>query len=135
LAVLRVNKTSVSHHRVVEVRTADGAVIEMSAGHPTADGRLFVELRAGDQLDGALIVSALMIDYRFSHTYDILPASQSGTYCAIAAGAAACWGEGPLGDGSRKANSVTVQVNGLESGVTALAAGERQQPRRQARNR
>ena len=35
-----------------------------------------------DQLDGAIVVSAQMIDYAYSHTYDILPASNSGTYVA-----------------------------------------------------
>jgi hypothetical protein len=80
--ILRVSKTAVINHQVVEVRTIDGAVLEISAGHPTADGRLFGQLRAGDALDGVLILSSRLVPYRYSHTYDILPASDTGTYVA-----------------------------------------------------
>ena len=80
--VLRVSQTLVYQHHVVQVTMADGAVIEMSEGHPTADGRTFGQLRAGDLLDGAPILSSRIIPYRFSRTYDILPASETGTYVA-----------------------------------------------------
>jgi hypothetical protein len=80
--VLRVRQTLVYQHHVVQVTMVDGAVIEMSEGHPTADGRTFGQLRAGDLLDGTPILSTRIIPYRFSHTYDILPGSESGTYVA-----------------------------------------------------
>ena len=80
--LLRVGHTVVYNHHVIQLTTADGAVLEMSAGHPTADGRTFGQLRSGDMLDGALIESSRTIPYRFSQTYDILPASDTGTYVA-----------------------------------------------------
>jgi hypothetical protein len=80
--LLRIGRTPVYHHHVIQLTLADGAVLEMSAGHPTADGRTFGQLRAGDLLDGTLIVSSATIPYRFSQTYDILPASDTGTYVA-----------------------------------------------------
>jgi len=80
--VLRIGQTPVYHHHVMRVALADGAVLEMSAGHPTADGRTFGQLRAGDVLDGVAIVSSELVPYRFSRTYDILPASRTGTYVA-----------------------------------------------------
>jgi hypothetical protein len=81
--LVRVTRTPVSNHQVVQLRTADGSVMEISAGHPTADGRFFADLRAGDRLDGSLILSSRLIDYPYSHTYDILPASDSGIYVAF----------------------------------------------------
>ena len=80
--LLQVSRTPVHNHHVVRVTTEDGAVIEMSAGHPTADGRSFGQLKGGDLLDGASIVSSRVIPYLFSETYDILPASDTGTYVA-----------------------------------------------------
>ncbi len=47
-----------------------------------ADGRTMGDLAADDRLDGVRIVSAALIPYRYSHTYDILPASDTGTYYA-----------------------------------------------------
>ena len=40
------------------------------------------DLAADDRLDGVRIVSAELVPYRHSHTYDILPASDTGTYYA-----------------------------------------------------
>ena len=78
----RVARTPVDHHHVVRVQTADGVVLEISEGHPTADGRTFADLRAGDQLDGSRIISRELVPYRHQYTYDILPASETGTYVA-----------------------------------------------------
>jgi hypothetical protein len=80
--ILRITRTAVWNHHVVELRMADGAVLEISAGHPTADGRWFGDLAVGDLLDGVRVVSARVIPYRHAHTYDILPASDTGTYVA-----------------------------------------------------
>ena len=80
-----VYRTPVSDHRVMRVELESGRVLEISPGHPTADGRSFGDLRAGDSLDGARIVSAELVPYLHGFTYDILPASDTATY--VAAGA------------------------------------------------
>jgi hypothetical protein len=80
--VARAGRTPVTNHQVVRVTTADGRRLEVSAGHPTADGRLFGDLRTGGQLDGQLLQSVEVVPYRHTETYDILPASDTGTYFA-----------------------------------------------------
>jgi hypothetical protein len=80
--ILRVGRTPVTNHRVARIRTADGRVLEISPGHPTADGRSFSDLRAGTRLDGVLVESMEMVPYVHAYTHDILPASKSGTYFA-----------------------------------------------------
>ena len=83
--LVRVGRTAVRSHTVLEVRLDDGAVLHMSAGHPTADGRAFSQLARGDSLGGRTVVSAERVPYEHSHTYDILPASPSGAYFAAGA--------------------------------------------------
>jgi hypothetical protein len=81
--IIRTNRTAVDgDHRVIRVELESGRVLEISAGHPTADGRTFGSLRAGDELDGVEIVGVEHIPYAHSHTYDILPDSDTGTYYA-----------------------------------------------------
>jgi hypothetical protein len=81
--VVRVGSTPVSGHHVMRLVLADGVVLEIRPGHPTADGRLFSELKAGAKLDEQhVIVSAEIIPYRHERTYDILPQSSSGAYFA-----------------------------------------------------
>jgi hypothetical protein len=81
--ILEAAKTPVFHHEVVELETADGTRMEISPGHPTADGRRFGELSPGDRLDGVLIVSSRRVPYHHAYTYDILPDSDTGTYLAF----------------------------------------------------
>jgi hypothetical protein len=69
-------------HHVVRLQLATGVVLHISPTHPTADGRTIGDLAAEDRLDGVRIVSAELVPYRHSHTYDILPASDTGTYYA-----------------------------------------------------
>jgi hypothetical protein len=69
-------------HRVVELRLAHGATLRISPRHPTADGRRFGDLAAGDVVDGARVIDARLVDYDQPFTYDILPDSDSGTYFA-----------------------------------------------------
>ena len=84
--LIRVEHTPVRHHRVVRVTLDTGAVVEISPGHPTADGRTFGELVAGTLLDETHhVVSAERVPYGFDATYDILPASSTGTYFAAGA--------------------------------------------------
>jgi hypothetical protein len=81
--VLRTKRISVSsHHAVVRATLANGSVLEISAPHPTADGRRFGDLRLGDGLGGISIVELEVVPYQHRFTYDILPASDSGTYFA-----------------------------------------------------
>jgi hypothetical protein len=80
--LLFVHRTEVSHHHVMRVRLASGATLEISAGHPTADGRSFGDLREGVPLDQTRVLSAESVEYAHQYTYDILPDSDSGTYFA-----------------------------------------------------
>lgn len=72
-------------HAIVHVRLASGRSIEMSPGHPTADGRHFGDLAPGEELAGAVIDAVELVPYGRPFTYDILPDSDTGTY--VAAGA------------------------------------------------
>jgi hypothetical protein len=80
-----VQRVEAHRHSVIRVVFENGAVLEISALHPTADGRTFGDLQAGDWLDGKLLVEARSIPYAFPYTYDILPDSESGRYFAAGA--------------------------------------------------
>jgi hypothetical protein len=80
--IARVNRTPVSAHSVVRLVLDGGAVLEISALHPTADGRSFGVLAPGDQLDGVRVESATIVPYSHDATYDILPDSDTGAYFA-----------------------------------------------------
>jgi hypothetical protein len=80
--ILRTGRVRQIDHHVVEVVLDSGARLEISEGHPTADGRTFADLAPGERLGGARIVSLRTIPYRHGYTHDILPASDSGTYLA-----------------------------------------------------
>ena len=80
--VSSVHRQPAQHHQVVRVTLANGRMLEISAPHPTADGRTFGELRTGGTLDGQPILSAEIVPYRHEFTYDILPASSTRTYFA-----------------------------------------------------
>jgi hypothetical protein len=83
--ILRIGSTPVTRHQVMRVALASGAVLEISPGHPTADGRTFGELRVGGALDGQAIIASELVAYTHTRTHDILPNSETGTY--VAAGA------------------------------------------------
>jgi hypothetical protein len=80
--ILEINRTPARHHHVVRVELSNGAVLEISAPHPTADGRTFGDLRTDDVLGGVRIERVNVVPYEPAFTYDILPASDSGTYYA-----------------------------------------------------
>ena len=69
-------------HRVVELRLSDGRAVNVSPGHPTADGRRVGDLVAGDGYDGALVVSAELTPYAGGFTFDVLPDGATGMYWA-----------------------------------------------------
>ncbi len=81
--LVRIGSTPVpASHQVVHLVLDDGRAVFASPGHPTADGRQVGDLRAGDQLDGAAVLSAALAIYGGGSTFDILPASTSGLYWA-----------------------------------------------------
>jgi len=69
-------------HEVVRLVLGDGRVVLVSPGHPTADGRLVGDLRAGDVVDGSIIDSAERVRYAAGFTYDVLPGGATGAYWA-----------------------------------------------------
>jgi len=83
--IVRVNRVRAENHHVVEATLASGARLAMSGPHPTADGRTFADLRVGERLAGQTIVELVWLPYEHDYTYDILPASDTGTYFAAGA--------------------------------------------------
>jgi len=84
--ILRIGRTPVHAHRVVRVELENGSVLEISPGHPTADGRTFGDIVAGSVLDEQHgVVSTRVVPYAYDATYDILPSSSTGTYFAAGA--------------------------------------------------
>ena len=69
-------------HRVVHLVLSDGRTVDVSPGHPTADGRLTGELRAGDRYDDVTVTSAERVPYDGGATFDVLPAGPTGVYLA-----------------------------------------------------
>lgn len=81
--VLTIGQTPVpASHRVVRLVLEDGRVVRASPGHPLADGRLLGELRAGDRVDGATVISARLERYAGGSTFDLLPSGPTGIYLA-----------------------------------------------------
>jgi hypothetical protein len=61
-------------------------VLEISPGHPMADGRPLSALLTGGNLDEQhAVLSVELVPYRYARTYDILPSSSTGTYFAAGA--------------------------------------------------
>jgi hypothetical protein len=80
--VVRINRTPVVDHRVLHVTFDNGRSIDMTAGHPLADGRPLSALRPGSELMGGTVVTVVSVPYEHDATYDILPLSTSGAYFA-----------------------------------------------------
>ena len=80
--VKKIGSTKVKDHNILHVKLNDATVLEISPGHPTADGRKFKNLKTGDLLDGRVVVEVKTMPYKYSHTYDILPDSETGHYYA-----------------------------------------------------
>jgi len=69
-------------HQMVDLKLADGREVQASPGHPTTDGRLFGQLRAGDAVAGTTVTAAKLQPYYGSETFDILPSGETGFYIA-----------------------------------------------------
>jgi hypothetical protein len=83
--ILRTRQMTVHDHAVVRLTFADGRQAEISGTHPTADGRRLDALVPGDALGEARVVAVETVPYAHDRTYDILPASDTGTYLAAGA--------------------------------------------------
>ncbi len=81
--IIRVGSTRVAHHQVLRIVLTDGGVLNVSPGHPLANGKPLSSLSIGDVVDEQHRVQALeLVPYSYDRTYDILPRSSSGTYFA-----------------------------------------------------
>jgi hypothetical protein len=80
--ILKVSKVKADNHRVCRTTFDDGTILEISPGHPLADGRLFETLQPGDAVNGRRVLKNEFIPYQYEYTWDILPDSPSGTYFA-----------------------------------------------------
>ena len=81
--LVAVGSTAVpASHEIVRLVLGDGRTVDVSPGHPTSDGRTVGNLKVGDALDGATIISAERARYLGGATFDVLPASTSGAYWA-----------------------------------------------------
>jgi hypothetical protein len=76
----RVNATPVQNHRMLRLELDDGAVIELSPGHPLAGRGRVQDLTAGMELGARALRSVAVVRYARPFTYDILPDSSTGTY-------------------------------------------------------
>ena len=81
--VVEVGSTPVpATHEVVHLMLADGRSVDVSPGHPLADGREVGSLRPGDRVDGSTVVSAELVTYSGGATFDLLPTGPTGAYWA-----------------------------------------------------
>jgi hypothetical protein len=69
-------------HKVVHLRLSDGRNLYVSSGHKIADGRKTGELKSGDTMQGATVLSVNLIPYTEEYTHDILPSGYTGKYFA-----------------------------------------------------
>jgi hypothetical protein len=84
--IVQVGSTRVDHHHVLRIALADGAILNISPGHPLANGKPLSSLSVGDSLDEQHAALAIeLVPYQYDRTYDILPRSSTGTYFAAGA--------------------------------------------------
>jgi hypothetical protein len=69
-------------HRVVHLVLSDGRAVDVSPGHPAADGRSVGDIVAGERYDGAIVLSVQRLAYEGGATFDVLPAGATGVYWA-----------------------------------------------------
>ncbi len=81
--ILRATKTSVpSTHRVVHLLLEDGRELFVSPRHPLPNGDAVQTVKAGDIMDGSMVITSELIPYAEEYTYDILPSGETGVYWA-----------------------------------------------------
>lgn len=69
-------------HEVVHLVLSDGRTVDVSPGHRLPDGRRTGDLRSGDPVGDATVVSAALEAYDGGATFDLLPSGPTGTYWA-----------------------------------------------------
>jgi hypothetical protein len=74
-----VSNPIIGSHAVLVITLGDERVVRGSAGHPTADGRTFGDLKRGETFDGAQVTSVQTLPITGA-TWDIFPDGPSGTY-------------------------------------------------------
>ena len=67
--------------QIIRIVLSDGRSVSASPGHPTPDGRAIGDLKVGDMLDSAIVVSVTSVPYS-GFTLDILPDGGTGLYWA-----------------------------------------------------
>jgi hypothetical protein len=80
--LLAVTRTPVFDHHVLRVTLEGGRTLEVSGPHPTAAGPRLDELVVGQRLEQQRVLTLERIPYAHAFTYDVLPASESGSYLA-----------------------------------------------------
>lgn len=79
--ILRVNQTPTSdNHELVQIEFANGRVVRGSPNHPTADKRVFADLKPKDKLQDVEITKVSRISYANRKTYDILVDTATSFY-------------------------------------------------------
>jgi Hint domain len=82
-SVVETGQTRVpASHMVVRLVLDDGRTVDASPGHPLVDGRLLRDVKAGDQVDGATVVSATLEPYDGGSTFELLTDSPTHAYLA-----------------------------------------------------
>ncbi len=69
-------------HQVVHLALGDGRAVDVSPGHPLADGRPVGDLLPGARVDGSVVVGAEPRPYDGADTWDLLPAGPTHRYWA-----------------------------------------------------
>ena len=69
-------------HQILHVLLSDGRQLRASPGHPTVDGQMLGDVKAGNLLDGARVILIERLPYEGTATYDLLPSGDTGFYWA-----------------------------------------------------
>lgn len=81
--ILKIGKTPVPlTHKMVHLVLDNDRELFASQGHPTADGRIFGNVRSGDIIDNSYVKSVEIVPYGEGYTYDLLPSGDTGFYWA-----------------------------------------------------
>ena len=83
--IVEIRRRPAKGHVVPQVAFSNGQIVQISGQHPTADGRTFAQLQAGDMLGSLSVTSVEWVTYEQPYTYDILPATDTGYYFAAGA--------------------------------------------------
>ncbi|MBS3113533.1 hypothetical protein J4448_00365 [Candidatus Woesearchaeota archaeon] len=81
--ILKIGKAQVPPtHKMVHIILNNGKELFASQGHPTADGRIFGDIKPDDIIDDSYVKSVKIVQYDQKYTYDILPSGDTGFYWA-----------------------------------------------------